>query len=53
MSHHRETKHSKKRVGFVENLYFGQMQEARSRERDDIGENACDMKRSEAIPPER
>ena len=43
----------KKRVSFEQNLYFGQKQGARSRERDDIEENACDVKRSEPVPRER
>ena len=28
-------------------------QESRSRRRDDIGENTCDVERSELVPPER
>ena len=43
----------KKRVSFEQNLYFGQKQKTRSRERDEIRENACDVKRSQPVPPER
>ena len=42
-----------KRVSSEKNLYFGQKQEARSTERDDIGDNACDVERSKPVPPER
>jgi len=45
----------KRRVSSEKNLYSvkSKKQESRSIERNDIGENTCDVERSEPVPPER
>ena len=57
---HSETKPSKKRVYFWAQPYFRWKQDARkgrgetrSKEEDEVGENTCNMKRSEPVPLER
>ena len=54
---HQETKpfSKKRRVSSEKNLFCDQKQEqgSRSRRIDDIGENTCDVERSEPVPPER